>query len=66
MERTGEDGQAYCGIASLETLECLDGYEHALGHQALGELPATARERDVLAQSRNRALALGRQSACGS
>ena len=66
VECAGEDCQADGGIASLETLERLDGYEHALGHEALGELPATTRKRDVLAQSRNRALALGRQSAGSS
>ena len=35
VERTGEDGQTYGWIASFETLERLNRYEHTLGHQAL-------------------------------
>ena len=52
------DLRAWCD--RLETLERLYRYKHSFSHQPLRQLATAARNRDILAQLRDGALALGR------
>ena len=66
MERAGKDRKANRWVPGFQPLQCLHRDEHALCHEPLRQFAPSPRERDILTQLRDGALALGRQSACGS
>jgi hypothetical protein len=66
VEGTREDSEPHAWITTLQALKRLHRDKHVFGHLSLRQFTAAAGNGNVLAQLRNRAVALGRQTANNS